>query len=246
MPPVFIFLQKNQPAFVFAGDRADFRFVQHHAGGGQGVGFGGGVRTAPTTRDCATPGGLRRCADRECAGLLPPARSRLARRFSASIGCWRIVFPEAAGPAGQVSAGALPARMLLPPATSRNAGQLHSRSTSAMRSSAKPLPMAPRSNSSLPRSQRTEKFIRSSDQSGRGGLRLQRRRRGGKRAARGVLHLFAPAPGRQTPASVTRKVFAGRRAGRVGQCRCWRGSGSGSDLQFVRATANAACAVCAA
>ena len=58
-----------------------------------------------------------------------------------------IVFAQTAGPAGRV-VGRIPARMLLPPATSKNAGQSHWRRSSAMRSRANPFPIAPRSKSS--------------------------------------------------------------------------------------------------
>src|SRR3954468_1862263 len=66
----------------------------------------------------------------------------------------------------RVPAGAAPARMLLPPATNRYDGQSQSESSSAIRSSAKPLPMAPRSNSNRPSSQRIENSARFNDHFG--------------------------------------------------------------------------------
>ncbi len=89
-----------------------------------------------------------------------------------------------------VSRGGSPARMLLPPAISRNEGQSHRCSSSAMRSSANPLPMAPRSNWSLPLSQRMDSSSGSKFHCGKDGLRLQSSRSRRKRTACDQFHSF--------------------------------------------------------
>ena|SRR5882724_4611220 len=115
----------------------------------------------------------------DSAAVSVKAQARFCRRAGSPVRGSKICFPFTARPeplneqffnrkrSGElssprphdqpfVSGGASPAKILLPPATSKNAAQSHSRKTSAMRSSAKPFPIAPRSNSSFPLSQRTE------------------------------------------------------------------------------------------
>ena len=131
-------------------------------------------RTKPTRGFAAAPAG--RCADQKYVFPCTARPEPLNEQFFSQYRCGEWSSPR---PHDQPvpPAGGSPARMLLPPATSRNAGQSHSRKISAMRSRAKPLPIAPRSKSSLPVSQRMENWSFSKVHCGVAGCDFSTRRR---------------------------------------------------------------------
>ena len=120
----------------------------------------------------------------------------------------------------------------------------HSRKISAIRSRAKPLPIAPRSNSSFPPSQRMENCSRSKVHCGWAGCDCRAAAVDGKRAVRGQLHFLCDFKARKNRFG-QRAGLSRAQAARSAEISLFARKRLRSDSSRS-VSANAACAVCAA